>query len=539
MNTFEKSLEKLLADLGSIFHPDRVFLIILFLFGIVGIILFNTGVFPLSITYLLFYLTLLILFGLYRPTYVWQLLVFFLPFEILSVGTLVGSIDIRAYQFGIVALGVATAVLWIQKKVLLPTVRWFDMALGLLLVGGVFTLLLRGLLISNSKDIIILFSFAGLYILGRVYLRTKKDIRTFLGTILMSGVVVSGYALYQMIAFQNNWSHFAVMDGRPNSTLEEADWLGFFMGMVGLMALVGVLSVKRWYHELIFGALLLLFTIVLILTVSRSAWLAFAGGLIVLGALFAFEYLSGFLHARRKDVRILLKLFVGVPVVLVLALSTISLFSLTRFELDERLTSTGTGEQIITIACKEGSSHPTKVNDIAELLAYGCQHINLEEQASYQQQGYVIAEVERPDPNIHIRASLYQQTWTILQDNFFLGIGWGESVKAFGTDGRGAGLNSSNLFLEIWLGSGLIGLLGFLVFWFGILYALVKRLIHKREITEGFWITVLTLLLWIQVTIFNFFNAGLLSGIFIAFLILAAWYGEKTMPHTLKSLWQK
>ncbi len=539
MNTIEKFLEGWLVDMGRVFQADRVFLMILFIAGIISVTLSNTGAIPVTLSYFLFYLALLVLFSLYRPERVWQLLVFFLPFELLSVAIFANGLDIRAYQFAVIGLGLATAVLCLQKKVIIPPLRWFDGALALLLAGGVLTFFLRGLPLSSGKDLLIIFSFAVLYGLGRLYLRTKKDIHTFLHTLLVSGVVIAGYALYQMIAFQNGQAHFMVMDGRPNSMLEEADWLGFFIGLAALIALVRALQAKRWFEEALFGLLLLLFTIVLVLTVSRSAWLGAVLGVATLGLLLAFDYLSGFIHTRLKDFRIFFKFFIGVPVIFGVALGVISFFSLTRFELGERFTSTGTGEQSITIACEKNAHPPQTIQDTQELASFGCQHINLEEQKNYQDQGFIIKSVERPDPNIHIRADLYRQTADLLKEHFFLGLGWGESVKILGKDSRGAGLNSSNLFLEVWLGSGIIGLLGFLAFWFGTLFAIVRRIHHKREMTEGFWFSVLLLILWVQVSVFNFFNAGILSGVFLIVLMLAAWYDEKTVPYSLPSLWRK
>lgn len=538
MNLLENSLEDALARLGRIMTPERFFAILLFILGGASLVVWHSGVFPLSWPYALFYLVLLILFGLYRPHFLWMALVFFLPFELLVVTMLPGGVDVRAYQFGMAALGLATLILWWQHKITIPTVRWFDAALALLLVGGVVTFIATGLPMENAKDLIILFSFAALYALGRIYLRTKEAVKVFLSTLLLSASVVGLYALYQAVAFQNNGAHFMVMAGRPNSVFEEADWLGFFMGLSGLVALVGALWVKRWYQELLFGTLFMFFVLILILTVSRSAWLGFAAGVGVLVLILAYDYVFGFVNTRLSEIRSVFKIFIGVPVCVGLALGIISLFSLTSFELDERAASTG-GQQLITVACVPEATAPESINHIEELLVYGCQHINLEEVTSMQSQGYQIAEVERPDPNIAIRKNLYQETWTLLKEHFFLGLGWGESLEAFGTDGRGAGLNSSNIFLEIWLGSGLIGLFGFLFFWFGILAALINRLLRKREMTEGFWLTLLMLALWCQVTIFNVFNAGILLAVFSAYLMLAAWYGEKTIPYSVTALFRK
>lgn len=538
MNTFESFLEARLLWLGKVLQPERVFYVFLFAAGLIVIALKNSGVFPLPVSYAVFYFVLLILLGLYRPSFLWQTVIFFLPFELIQVASFPAGLDLRAYQFCLMALLFSTAILWIQKKVVLPPLRWFDLFLLLVVLGGTLSFFVNTLPLSSSKDVLILYSFTALYSVGRIYLQKKKQVGIFLHTLLVSGSAVALYAFYQVIAYEHNWTHFMVMTGRPNSVFEEADWLGFFMGIAALVAIIFTLQAKRWYQEVLGAMLLIVFLVTLILTVSRSAWLGFGIGVIAVGLVLAYEYLSGFLHAKPKEVRTLFKFFAGVPITLAVSVGIIFIFQLTRFQLADRFASTGTGDQIITIACSQGSVPPASVASVEVLSSFGCQHINLEEREHYQQDGYTITETARPDPNVSIRRDLYIQTFALIRTHFFFGLGWGESVKAFGVDGRGAGLNSSNIFLEIWLGSGLMGILGFVIFWFGILFAILKRLYHKREMTDGFWLSILMLGLWCQATIFNLFNAGLLLGIFAAMLVLFAWYGEKTVPK-ISTLWQQ
>jgi O-antigen ligase len=103
-----------------------------------------------------------------------------------------------------------------------------------------------------------------------------------------------------------------------------------------------------------------------------------------------------------------------------------------------------------------------------------------------------------------------------------LGIGWGSIGNILGQDERGAGLNSSNIFLEIWLGSGILGFLAFLAVWVYIPFRTVlnfARTINSEE--KAFAIFSLTA--WLGLTIANLFNAGILLGflwLFIAIILI-------------------
>lgn len=542
MTSLESFFEERLAQLSAVFRPDRVFMGVLFILGVISISLLYQNVFPLSVSYAVFYFFLIVLLGLYRPAFLWQAVVFLLPFEILVFASGAG-VELRLYQVGILALLLANGILWLQKKITFPIARWFDGALFLLFVGAVLAFVTRSIPpLESVKQLLILASFGALYFLGRVFLKTKESVGVFFHTLIVSGAVVAGYGLYQTLALRFSWPHLMVMSGRPNSVFQEADWLGFFLGLVLLVSFVDFLKKEKVRELSLHACLLFLFSVVMMLTVSRSAWLAVVVGVASIMIILCGGHIFGFFgaeeNAKQKKQNLLLKVLVGPVVIVGLVIFTVSFFQLTRFDLTERFSSAGTGEQVITVACAQGKMVPERINEIADLAAFECQHINLEEKEKYQQEGRNIQTTLRPDPNIAIRQSIYKQSFAILKEQFLFGIGWGQSLTVFGTDARGAGLNSSNMFLEIWLGSGLLGILGFLVFWFGVLVAALGRLFHKREVTEGFWITILVISMWVQVTLFNLFNAGLLLGTCIAVLFFFGWYLEKTCPR-IYMLWRK
>ena len=106
---------------------------------------------------------------------------------------------------------------------------------------------------------------------------------------------------------------------------------------------------------------------------------------------------------------------------------------------------------------------------------------------------------------------IYQKSWEEIKSHPVFGIGWGNISSILGTDERGTGLNSSNIFLEVWLGSGILGLLAFLVLW---VYIFVKSVLYcigdnfESKIIGTFIVLGLFALL-----IPNLFNAGAYLGI--------------------------
>nr|MBP6889465.1 hypothetical protein [Candidatus Moranbacteria bacterium] len=111
-------------------------------------------------------------------------------------------------------------------------------------------------------------------------------------------------------------------------------------------------------------------------------------------------------------------------------------------------------------------------------------------------------------------------------------IGWGIVGAHLGVDNQGSMLNASNIFLEFWLGSGLVGVGAFSLLWF--LYGFQSG---RRTLVGGGSEVAFHLffhLVWIGFTVFNLFNSGILLGIFFAFLGLGGVLFQKKQ-HDLSS----
>ena len=198
---------------------------------------------------------------------------------------------------------------------------------------------------------------------------------------------------------------------------------------------------------------------------------------------------------------------------------------MSKFDIFDRFRSTTTSKQKITVACDKSGNIPTSVKNIGELLEYSCRHINLEEVNFYRSQGKVVTEIFRQDPNILTRSAIYQKSWEIIKMHPILGVGFGTITQKLGIDERGAGLNESNLFLQIWAGTGIIGLAAFLLIIGGVFLYSFRRLSPICPLNKFLGCPVgkdnfeklaclFTILTITALIIPNLFNAGLFLGIF-------------------------
>lgn len=258
--------------------------------------------------------------------------------------------------------------------------------------------------------------------------------------------------------------------------------------------------------------------VVLILTVSRSAWLG------------AFVSLAVFLLVIFTDLRIrnwkwkeTIRMKLIIVPSLAVAIAIVYIFHLTNFQLFNRIQSTGTGLQKITISCQpclDCTPVLDTIDDIGRLYVYDCKHINLEDIEKEKSLGNTVKEIYRKDPNVNTRKIIYEKSWEQIKNHPVLGIGWGGINSVLGKDERGAGLNSSNIFLEVWLGAGIAGFLAFVIFWFYIIFNAAKNFYFSEDISQkSIFLFIITV--WFGLTICNLFNAGILLGFLWVYMGIA------------------
>jgi len=489
----------------------------------------GAGLLPLGTADFVFLFSIVSLFAAYRPGWIFLLLVSVLPMEIVNLAPTAFGADVRAYQFLTVAifLGLGIRFLAGRKMPGWPKPVPTDFLLALIPAGSVFAAMNAPDPGTAFRFSVILFSFYVLYGLCRIYIRSSEDVGRIVPFVVLSGLITSSYAVVQNVAFLSGHPAGEVMPGRPNAGFPEADWLGGF-----LVVIVAVFLARAYRSgsrdarmseifrtgtgiSLLLGLPLAL--LALVLSVSRSAWL----GTFVSAIVFAV------LPLLRKSFRP--ALFSAGFFALSGAFAFLVAFSvpLSDFDLFGRAGSIGSGLQTITVSCDEKTELPEHIGDVAELAAFGCRHIDLEDIPSERSSGRFVTETDRDDPNVSIRKETYRKSLEFGRQHPVLGIGWGSVTDALGTDGRGTGLNASNVFLEVWLGSGILGLAG-LVGFLGFLMSVSLRDFFR----SGGVFPLFLLSATMGSVVFDFFNSGILLGFVWVFLGVAGSYLSREEPFT-------
>ena len=501
-------------------NSTRVYLIFAnVLLVVFGIWFSNVGVLPFKTAGdFTFFMLLTLALAIYRPTWMFLFFVGTIMLETVSLAPDSFGITVRPYQlFGAVTL--AAIIIKIATRRMhfeLPKWRWIDGVAIAFAIGGFASALFSASKGVAFKQSIIALSFVALYFLARIFVQSWDDLKRVMPFFLSSSLVVVLYGILQNILFATGRNSFEVMPGRPNGTFSEADWYGLFLTFV-LAAIYCLImsSEQRTVNSgntlriIVLWSLITVTTVALILTVSRSAWL---GAIIItLGFLKVAagpfkRFLAVFKNPDWSGLFRALSFVVGI---LIISVGIVYVCKLTTFQLGSRAVSTG-GMQKITIACEGGStaSVPSNISSVEELAQYGCRHINLEDIANEKSKGLEILEVNRPDPNVGIRAKIYRTSWEQIKQHSIFGIGWGNIGDILGRDERGAALNASNIFLETWLGAGILGFLSLVILLGYIFVAGVKRWFGDTNKTTSVFI----LLALFAIIIPNLFNSGIFLG---------------------------
>jgi hypothetical protein len=493
---------------------------------------FNIGILPFKVSGdFIFFVILIFAFALYRPGWAFLFFIGTIALENITLIPKEIGLMLRPYQLLGFLILLAIVIRFFVKRLnfSLPKLKWYDVAVILIGLSSFLSIVVAPDRLLSFKLAVVIFSFIFLYFLTRIFIQDVEDVSRIAPFFLGSSLVVIFYGIWQNILFARGLNSFEVMPGRPNSTFAEADWLGIYLLLIiavlyslmfyfdkkreklDLDAQISNFQIpisnqiqnpksKKYFILSILYVLLLLSNILLIITVSRSAWLG--AGIATIFFLLATLF-SGWKIFWRQAI---LVISIGI-----ISIAVVYAFNLTNFQLFNRMQSTGTGLQKITIACQEDSSLPKEIKNISQLEKYSCRHINLEDIDREKSAGNIIKEIDRTDPNMNIRSVIYKKSWEQIKAHPILGIGWGNIGGVLGKDERGAGLNSSNIFLEIWLGSGILGLVAFLSVW---LYIFLKS-IYEFFKTKDILLKTFSLFIaisWLGLTVANFFNAGIMLG---------------------------
>ncbi len=517
------------------------------------IILSNFQVIPLQLGDFVFFSILALAFALWRPSWAFLLFCGMVPLENINLAPVSLGLTIRPYQFigAILVVAILARLVSGRLNFKLAKLKIPNYAVILMAIGGLLGAIFSPDKMASLKLEIIFITFVILYFLVRNYIQTTADAKRTVPFFLSSAIVVMLYGLWQNIIFLHNGQSFEAMLGRPNATFTEADWLGAFVVLVitliyallcnchsersvaksknlplnttsdeyiadpstAFLRYRVVISLRM--TEIFLYVLLTISYILLILTVSRSAWLAAMATYIIFVLIF-------FTDLKFKNWRWKETSFLKLKIVssLVVAILVIYVFHQSNFQLYNRVQSTGTGEQKITVSCDKDENLPEKIDNTEELEKYSCRHINLEDIEKEKTAGKFVTEILRPDPNVNVRSQIYQKSWAEIKNHPVAGIGWGSIGPLLGRDGRGVFLNSSNIFLETWLGAGIIGFLA-LVFLLGyIIFQAVKHYFYATNQLSKTW-HLFIIVGWFGLVVFNLFNAGIFLGFLWVWLAAA------------------
>lgn len=505
-------------------NNPRTYLVLANIFLVFFVILLsNINVLPVKrMGDFIFYSAIFLAFALYRPGWAFLFFVGTIVLENINLAPRELGIMIRPYQFigGLTIVAILIRLLTGRLGFKLPKWNWYDFFLIIFIIAG-FISACGSLSLGTLKQSLIATSFVVFYFLTRIFIQNLEDLKRIVPFFLSSSVIVVLYGIWQNVRFMHGLYAFEAMPGRPNATFMEADWYGIF-----LVLLLGVLYSLIYYFRkqsgnknlLVAGCWLLAVLILasLVLTVSRSAWL---GALAATFIFFFIIWTNLELHFKNWQWRTTIGIKLQIISALAASLAIIYIFNLTNFQLFNRVQSTGSGLQKITVSCSQNITLPEKIGSTDELAQYGCKHINLEDIANEKSEGDFVTETFRTDPNVNIRGIIYQKSWAEINNHPLLGIGWANIGKVLGSDNRGIALNSSNIFLEIWLGSGLLGIISFSLFWFGTLIFSIKNYFST---TQNQWKTfnLCVIIAWFGLTVSNLFNAGIFLGFLWIFLAI-------------------
>ena len=441
------------------------------------------------------------------------------PLELAKIAT-VGSYDVRLFHVALVVCAVVIAGCIVRDGIgtawagLRHRWTWADTALVVLGGVSVVTALVADQQSVALSQTVILGICIALYAAARFFVRSAADVVRVVTVVVAGGAVVGVYATMQNIFFHSGMPSAEVMPGRPNALLSEPDWLGVYMVAVYAMALVQlyVFSVRAqcawWKKWLLYGALVTVVTAIVI-SAARSAWV---GAIAVTGV-------YGMLLGMRGAWEIMARhIVVGVGVITVVA-GAVYFGQLTSFGLLDRMSSTGTGQQEITVSCDDAAQAEHLVRQgfvvhVEDLAQYTCRHIKLEEIVQEENDGNSVIRIKRADPNITLRKEVYTTTLAAIAQRPWMGYGWGASGTLLGTDERQTPLNTSNIFLEVLFSTGAVGAVAYLAF-VGVIgiYGIV-RWVRRRDSVPSIVAAALAAVLGLcAIVVPNLFNAGMFLAI--------------------------
>ncbi|MFW5885202.1 MAG: O-antigen ligase family protein [Patescibacteria group bacterium] len=519
-----------------------------------GLIFANSaGFFPMGLAAFAGAFLFFLVISLKKPAWVFWIFIILIPLERVIISSQEIPFSLRPFQFVGIALIFALIIKFFFRVAFFRKISFSQKVAGFQkTISKIKTLsdkqdylvfifiAIAAFSISNApnrevslKQFLVLLSFGALYVLSRYFFQQKNKLQEALWFFVATSLPVLIFGLYQAVAPHFNWPDFQIFSGRVNSTFAEPDWFGVYL--VFLAAIIYWLKLQlfktnnetmvaswelrkagQWAANIYLSFVFL----VLLLTVARSAWAGFAGITVIY---FFLLWRQGRIYFQK---RLYPKKFfregLSLSILYAVSMALILVFNLSQFHFLNRAGSSLSGMEKITISCNQGSSVPDKINKIDELNQYECEHIKLEEISEEKEKGKLVREVFRPDPNVEIRKEIYAKTWQSIKKHPLIGQGLGSSSEILGEDDHGHGYNASNIFLEVWISTGLAGLAVFCGLFLWPAFTALRLLMRNSKLNYG--LNIFIILSTAAFLVPNLFNAGVFLGVFWVWLAIIAGY---------------
>lgn len=381
----------------------------------------------------------------------WYALIFTIPFELLQLPVVGISLRLHQMLFVITCLFGVYAFAHHIPRVLRETFTSLGKSWWYYQHIYIWTLVLIWLFsviggLRNGEDLqgtvirsAVFLGYIGVFWLIYYGIRKREQVGAIINTVIASTVIIMTIGLYEAIALQfglPEWTYEVIFDGRADSLFPEPNWFGMWLAIMTAIVLPPWFRAYQTQGGLQWGWITLFFFLIFtnILTLTRASWLATA---VVVG-IFALQHLiiHGWQHLRTS----LAPFGIQIAIVICAASLLAPLFS--PFNLWDRSLSIVTHEMTIEELVDSDDSEDSE-NEEKETV---------KKQVS--------------DVNVTSRIRSYKQSLSLIEVYPFLGVGHAGFEEYFAQ-----GSNPSNLFLSVFVSSGIAGGIIFL----GLIYIWIKQ----------------------------------------------------------------
>jgi O-antigen ligase len=398
----------------------------------------------------------------------WYVLIFFIPFETLQI--IVSGFSIRLHQllfFITLSIGLLIYRKYIPQYIITIKNNIFHKYFlnrhiyTILLIGIGFLYTIGGIIFGDTLMLsvirsIALWGYIGVFCLVYYGIQTKDQLFEVFRTLLYSMAILVFFGLYEAIAFQLGWNNFMYFPGRVDSFFPEPNWFAICISFIYAIIIPLYYFSQSRKEKFLLGLMFVGITLSSILTMGRASWLTI--GILIIIFIIQIS-ISGFLSKKIFTFLIHIGLFTTISI-------GISQLGLTQFNLGDRFISIFTHNQVLYEG-KDNNKEKVVVRDV----------------------------------NVDIRYQSYRNSFDHLKKSPIIGQG---------------PTGEHNLFLGILVGSGILGLILFII----LLHLLLKQ--SMSLVKKNPQMATLVSLITMSIIVTGIFNDSFLFCLIWLALAIAA-----------------